>query len=174
MQNIENSHASLFRRLAALVYDGLLLFAITMVAGFLITPFMGNIEIHGQGASQSIFNPFILLYYLTVYYLFFTWFWTHGGQTLGMRAWHTRLVSAEGRLVDWKHALLRFLVSLPRWFFWIIAVGKSTGGFVIPFLSHVPNWIVYSLATVWLLIDHLPNNWRDRFSETCIINVPKN
>ncbi|MGD8784571.1 MAG: RDD family protein, partial [Thioalkalispiraceae bacterium] len=108
MQNSIKSHASLLRRLAALVYDGLLLFAVTMVAGFLITPFLGEINIENQGTNETIFNPLMLAYYLIVYYLFFTWFWTHGGQTLGMRAWHTRLLTSDGKLVNWKQALFRF------------------------------------------------------------------
>ena len=72
MQNSENSHASILRRLAALVYDGLLLFAVTMVAGFLIVPFTSTIELNSQDSTQNIFNPFLLIYNLTIYYLFFT------------------------------------------------------------------------------------------------------
>jgi len=173
MQISENSHAGLLRRLAALVYDGLLLFAVTMVAGFLLVPFTGTVEIGEQKTSQNIFNPFMLVYYLAVYYLFFTWFWTHGGQTLGMRAWHMRLVTADGNIINWKQGLFRYLVSLPMWFFWVIAIGKSSNAFVIPFLEQVPNWVIFALATIWLLVDHLPNNWRDRLTSTRVIHVPK-
>lgn len=173
MQNSENSHASLQRRLAALVYDGLLLFAVTMLAGFIIVPFTGTVEVGEQGAAQNIFNPFMLAYYLTVYYLFFAWFWTHGGQTLGMRAWHTRLVTEKGQPISWKLALLRYLVSLPMWFFWVIVIGKGTDGFVMPFIDPVPGWVLYALATCWTLIDHLPNNWRDRLTGSYIIHIPK-
>ena len=173
MKNSVISHASLFRRLAALVYDGLLLFAVSMLAGFLIVPFTSSVELSEQNASQNIFNPLMLAYYLAVYYFFFGWFWTHGGQTLGMRAWRTRLVTKQGNVLNWQQAFLRFLVSLPMWFFWIIAVGKSTEGFVIPFMQTLPNWIVFTIATAWLVIDHLPNNWRDRLTGTFIINVAK-
>ena len=119
MQNSENSHANLQRRLAALVYDGLLLFAVTMAAGFILVPFTSSIQLNDQGSSQNIFNPFMTAYYLVVYYLFFGWFWTHGGQTLGMRAWRMRLVTSEGKPVNWIQSLVRFLVSLPMWFFCI-------------------------------------------------------
>jgi len=173
MQNSEKSHASLQRRLAALVYDGLLLFAITMLAGFLIVPFTGTIEVSEQGKAQHIFNPLMLIYYLTVYYLFFAWFWTHGGQTLGMRAWHIHLLTTQAEQLNWHQALFRYLVSLPMWFFWIIAIGNSTKGFVIPGLSQIPGWIIFSIATGWLIVDHLPNNWRDRLTGTYIIHVPK-
>lgn len=172
MKNSEKSAASLQRRLAGLVYDGLLLFAVTMLAGFILVPFMGQIKLEAHGQQQSIFNPFMTLYYLAVYYFFLAWFWTHGGQTLGMRAWHTRLVKQNGQSLDWKTALIRFLLSLPMWFFWILVVAHSTGGFVIGFLDGIPNAAVYALAVIWLIVDHLPHNWRDRLAGTVIIDNP--
>ena len=176
MQNINTPHASIFRRGAAMVYDGLLLFAVTMLAGFLIVPFTGTIELIEQGeqsSSQNIFNPFMSIYYLTVYYLFFSWFWTHGGQTLGMRAWHTRLETNYGEILNWKQALVRYLISLPMWFFWIMVIGKNTGVFNIPFANLFPGWMLYIIAVAWTVFDHIPNNWRDRTSKTIIIDTPK-
>lgn len=173
MKNFDNTHASLYRRGAAMVYDGLLLFAVTMLAGFLIVPFTSTIELSDQNSTQNIFNPFMLVYYLVVYYLFFTWFWTHGGQTLGMRAWRTRLETSHGEILNWKQALVRYLLSLPMWFFWIIVIGKTTGSFNIPSADMVPNWLLYIIAVAWTVFDHVPNNWRDRKSKTKIIYIPK-
>jgi uncharacterized RDD family membrane protein YckC len=110
----------------------------------------------------------------SIYYLFFGWFWTHGGQTLGMRAWHMRLVTSEGKLISWKQGFFRFIVSLPMWLFWFLALLHKFKTFEIPFLNQVPNWMIFVLATIWLLIDHLPNNWRDRLTGTYIIHIPNN
>jgi len=173
MKNSENSIASIQRRLAGLVYDGLLLFAITMLAGFLLVPFMGEVQLQEGVKKQTIFNPLMTAYYLSVYYFFFGWFWTHGGQTLGMRAWHTKLVTLDNQALDWKISLVRFVLSLPMWFFWVLAVGKSTGGFEIKFLDSIPNELVFALAAAWLVVDHLPNNWRDKVARTKIIYMPK-
>ena len=92
MQNSENSPASLQRRLAALVYDGLLLFAVAMLAGFIIVPFTSTVEIAEQGTEQNIFNPFMLAYYLTVFYLVLDTWWSDTGYarmayTPGDRKW---------------------------------------------------------------------------------------
>jgi uncharacterized RDD family membrane protein YckC len=166
MKNSEISHASLLRRFAAMVYDGLLCFTVLVVASALALPFMG-----GKGATE--YNEILTVYFSAVLYFFFAWFWTHGGQTLGMRAWHTRLVTTGGQRVNWLQALYRYLVSLPMWFFWVMVIGKSTKGFIIPSLEQLPDWLLFLIATIWLVFDHLPNNWRDRLTGTCIVNVPK-
>lgn len=43
---------------------------------------------------------------------FFLWFWTHGGQTLGMRAWRLRIFSTNGQPIGYGRALWRLLCSL--------------------------------------------------------------
>ncbi|MDH5184728.1 MAG: RDD family protein, partial [Gammaproteobacteria bacterium] len=91
MSNIDNPDASVLKRLYALIYDGLLLIAIDMVfvllpASFLIT--FKEMDTHSSGYVATIIAATLL-----VHYLFYTWFWTHGGQTLGMRAWKLKLIS---------------------------------------------------------------------------------
>ncbi len=96
------------RRLAAAAYDTLPLFALLFVATALLLPFTG-----GEAVAPG--NPVHLLYLLVVAYLYFGWFWTHGGQTLGMRAWHIRVRAISGGAVTWKGAALRFLAALLSW-----------------------------------------------------------
>jgi uncharacterized RDD family membrane protein YckC len=42
---------------------------------------------------------------------FFTWFWTHGGQTLGMRAWKIRIEKVNGQACDARTALTHMMVG---------------------------------------------------------------
>src|SRR5690606_5619968 len=69
-------------------------------------------------------NPFFLCYLLLVCLFFYGWFWTHGGQTLGMRVWKVSLISRDGQPVNWRQAGLRFSAALFSWglfglgFFW--------------------------------------------------------
>lgn len=105
------------RRLAAIAYDTLLLLAVLFLATALALPFnLGN-----HFTSQQWFFS---LYLLIVSFVFFAWFWTHGGQTLGMRAWKIKLVSEQGLTVSWQQASVRFVVALLAWlclglgFFW--------------------------------------------------------
>jgi uncharacterized RDD family membrane protein YckC len=168
MNEIEFIPASLGRRLAALVYDGLLMFAVLVIASALTIPFTG-----GKGAEHH--SPVLTVYFLAVIFLFNGWFWTHGGQTLGMRAWRIQLLKENSEPVDWKQAFYRFLASLPFWTFVVITllVGNKTIKVGLD-LQSVPTWVFYVIAAVWLLIDQQPNNWRDRISKTRVRYFDKN
>ena len=52
-------------------------------------------------------NPFYIAYLLAISFGFYGWFWTHGGQTLGMRAWRLKALTADGQAVSWRHAIIR-------------------------------------------------------------------
>ena len=93
------------RRLGALCYDSLLLLALLFLAMAVITPFTEEATIK---AHQTIYFAYLLM----VSFLFFGWFWTRGGQTLGMRAWKIRVVNREGRAISWGQALARFVLAL--------------------------------------------------------------
>lgn len=152
----------MFRRGAAIVYDMLLGFAVFIVASALTLPFRG-----GKGATE--YSPVLSVYFVVVFYLYLGWFWTHGGQTLGMRSWRIKLTRRNDQNIDWQTALIRYAVSLPMWFCWVYVI-LATGNYSnVPFLTGLPNWLLYVIAVCWTVIDHLPNNWRDRVSGTKII-----
>lgn len=93
----------LARRLAALVYDGLLLAGVLFFASLPITILAGG-AIHG---GAHVFQ----LYLLTIIYLYSAWQWIHGGQTLGMKAWRLRVIANDGSKLGWLHSLKRFLAA---------------------------------------------------------------
>lgn len=105
--------AGLTRRLAAAVYDLFLLVGLWLVAGLALLPFN-----HGHAVDGS--NLWVRLYFLFVPYLFFSWFWRNGGQTLGMKAWRLRLRSADGAPVTWEQTIRRYLTA---WVSWLSVVG---------------------------------------------------
>jgi uncharacterized RDD family membrane protein YckC len=101
------------RRAAALIYDSLLLAALLMVftgAALFFT--------HGHALLYETVGPWVYLYraglvaVVGAYYLIN---WMRSGQTLGMRAWHLRVVSDLGRPVTLKAALLRFVCGILAW-----------------------------------------------------------
>ncbi len=100
--------ATLLRRLSAAMYDGLLLVGLLMVAGaFAIAA--------NSGEAIDSQNWLFRGYLLGVASVFYLWFWTHGGQTLGMRAWRMRLIKANGEPVRLPQALLRLPLALVAW-----------------------------------------------------------
>ena len=94
----------LWRRMACFVYEGVLLFGVVMISAYLYSTLTQQRHaLHGQLGLQA----FLFL----VLGIYFIWFWTHGGQTVAMRAWHVRLVDAHGHPVTQARALARYLLS---------------------------------------------------------------
>lgn len=94
--------------MAVVVYDALLLVAVLFFATAVVLPL-------NSGQAFSADQTFFSLYLLAVSYIFYAWFWTHGGQTLGMRAWKITLVNLDGPSVSWRQATLRFFAALLSW-----------------------------------------------------------
>lgn len=130
--------AGLGRRLLSIAYDSLLLLAILFLATLaVVIPVGGAVE-----------HPLFTIYLLTVGFLFFGWFWTHGGQTLGMRTWGLRVQCAGGHGLDWQQALVRYLAALLSW----LLIG---GGFL------------------WSLVDPERATLHDRISGTYLVRAPR-
>lgn len=90
-----------FRYFAAIFYDLLLLIAIFFLATAILLPF---------NAVEAIKSPLVFpLYLYSIGFLFYGWFWTHGGQTLGLQAWKLRLVSNSSASISWQQAFIRYL-----------------------------------------------------------------
>jgi uncharacterized RDD family membrane protein YckC len=134
--------AGLLYRLAALLYDTLLLLAVLFIATALLLPLT-----HGEAMAPG--NPFYSSYLLFVSFFFFGWFWMHGGQTLGMRAWRLQLRRIDGGPLTWWHVLLRFL-------------------------SAIPSWALLGVGFWWMLVDKRRLALHDRISETCIVRLSEN
>ncbi len=106
-QTVSVDHAGVFRRIAALVYDSFLIGAIWFgLAGIAV------ILNHGE-ALPSWANHYLLFPALVLStFLFYFWFWTHGGQTLGMRAWRLRILSNNNKTPSLAQCLKRFTVAI--------------------------------------------------------------
>jgi len=133
------SKPGFLRRLVIIFYDLLLLIALLFVATALLLPLNA-----GQAfTAQQFFFP---LYLLSVSFFFYAWFWTHGGQTLGLRAWKSQVLTLDMKPISWKQALLRFIAAILSW------------GFC-------------GLGFLWILIDKNQLSWHDRLSQTALFFV---
>ncbi len=97
--------APLLPRIAAMIYESLLVTAVLFVASFIIIPVVG--ELHA-GWQRHLFQAYIL----GVLFTYFSAFWLRSGQTLAMKTWRIRLVQANGGTLTFKQAVLRFFLAL--------------------------------------------------------------
>ncbi len=94
--------AGLARRLAAMVYEAVLLFAVGFFAAWVFFFASGGLDAT-TGWRRHLLQVFLAL----VFAGYFVWSWLRGGQTLAMKTWRVRLVDVTpGR------ALLRFALAL--------------------------------------------------------------
>ena len=135
--------AGLFRRLAAMFYDGLLLLSVLFLATLAALPLTGGEAIFDNRLHRALYQAYLLL----IWFFYFAWHWVRKGQTLGMRAWHLRVVQESGEPLTWWHALLRFMLALVS----CAALG---------------------LGFLWILLNREKASWHDRGSGTKIVVEP--
>jgi uncharacterized RDD family membrane protein YckC len=110
---ISGASAGFGRRLAALVYDLLLLAALLMIftGGALFFTHGAAVVPATAGAWVYVYRAGLLLV-IGGYYLIN---WLRSGQTLGMRAWRLRVVTDSGEPLAFKAAALRLVVGALAW-----------------------------------------------------------
>ena len=102
-QRAQFNNASFSRRMGAAFYDGLLLLALWMISTLVVIA-LNNRDAPLQGLIYQLF-----LYLESL--LFFVYFWTFKGQTLGMQVWRIQLISESGQLLNPRAALFRYVVT---------------------------------------------------------------
>ncbi len=128
----------MFKRLAAMFYDGLCLFSLFFLATLILVVFTNGEAI---ASNNLIFNLFLFF----IAYLYFVWHWVNGGRTLGMRAWHIKLINRGMDQISWKNATARFCLAL---------------------LSLVS----FGLGFAWVFFDKENLTFHDRYSNTRLIS----
>ena len=109
----------LWRRMAAFVYEGTLLFGVLFVAVYLYSSLTQQRHaLEGRTGLQAF--AFIVLA------IYFVVFWSRGGQTVAMRAWSVRLVTADGQPVSQGRALARYFASW-LWFVPALLTARLAG-----------------------------------------------
>ncbi len=96
--------SGLLRRVAAMLYDSLLVLALLMLA---TVPFIALRR--GEAVLDS---PAYQLSLILVIYVFFVGFWTTRGRTLGMQSWGLQLEDENGRVPGAARASLRFAAAI--------------------------------------------------------------
>jgi len=139
-QSTTGAAAGLFRRLAAMFYDLLLVIAVLAILTFALLPLSGGEAIltSSQGWLGRLYHALQLL----LAFGYFSLCWTRGGQTLGMKAWRIRLERMDGRSPGWGDALLRFTTGAASVLLAVFGLWRL----------RMPGWSWSDLAGVLLLL----------------------
>jgi uncharacterized RDD family membrane protein YckC len=126
---------SIRRRLATMLYEGVILFGVVFLAGYLFSTLT-------QQRSGLTHHNILAAWIGFVVGLYFVWFWTHSGQTLPMKTWRLRVVATDGSPLSVPRAIARYVLAW-LWFLPPLALHPLLG------LS-VPHTLV--LAAVWFVL----------------------
>lgn len=97
-------YISLWRRLASILYDSILVFALLMIM---------SIPFYNLNLEDNFFLKIIMqIYYYLIMQYFFVWFWVNKEGTLGMKTWKIRITSLNGKPISYKQAIIRFNMSI--------------------------------------------------------------
>ena len=136
----------LLRRLAAVLYDSLLLVALLMV---ITAPLL---LLTGGEAIDPRRNPLLEWAYrallLAATVGFFGVSWTRSGQTLGMASWRLRVLREDGGTLTWADTVRRLAAA-------------------------ALSWLALGLGWLSLLVDPARRTWHDRLSRTRVVLVEK-
>ena len=102
-------NTGLIRRLAAIIYDALLIGALLFLATI---PF---IAVRGGEPVEIGDNLYYRLVLVLVVYAFFVGFWSRSGRTLGMQSWGLQLETQDGGRPTWGTNSLRFFAAILSW-----------------------------------------------------------
>jgi uncharacterized RDD family membrane protein YckC len=141
------------------MYEGVLLFGIVFVAGWLFST-LGQMR-EAMDARRTLLQAFLFM----LFGIYFTWFWAKG-QTLAMKTWHIRIVDRAGRPVTQGRALLRYVCS---WLWFLppaaaLAPFKPTAG--------ETGVVMLGWVTVWALLSRFhPQRqfWHDALAGTRLV-----
>lgn len=147
MANLTNlPTASLWRRVAALAYDSLIVLALLMLSTLLINGVIKLVTGEFPGAYPT---SVVLTLLFVICFFYYTHSWRLGGQTIGMKAWGIYLVNLQPKPIQLSQCMLRtgmgfFSIALAGFGFW------------------------------WALVDKQQRSWHDIASLTRVVFKPKN
>ena len=152
-------YISIWRRIASLIYDIVLIIALVIVMYMPLLSF--NIE------ENTIFKITAQIYVYLIIQYFFVWFWVNSNGTLGMKSWKIKISDSNGNRISYKKAIVRFNVSL----IYFLVTG------FLAFMYYEYSEINYFLLTLSITLLSFPLVRKDRkflhdiISKTILIKI---
>lgn len=158
--NPELKTPPLARRMACWLYEGILMFGVVFIAGYLF----GTLS---QTRNAMDNRHALQAFLFVVFGIYFVWFWAKG-QTLAMKTWNIRVVDRSGHPITQARALLRYVLS---WLWFLPALAA-----VAPFNLSGPESIVIvaGWVAIWAILSRFhPQQqfWHDALAGTRLVST---
>jgi uncharacterized RDD family membrane protein YckC len=149
----------LWRRMACWAYEGILLFGVVFIAGYLFGTLS---QTRNAMDNRNALQAFLFV----IFGIYFVWFWAKG-QTLAMKTWNIRVVDRAGKAISQQRALGRYVLSWVWFLPPLVAVHpfKLTGAEVVVISG---GWIA-----VWALLSRFQVHrqfWHDVWAGTRLVS----
>ena len=152
--------APLVRRMAAFLYEGVLLFGVLAFAALVY-----GIAVHQTSGIEKRTGLIAVCFFVLGVY--FIGLWTQAGQTLAMKTWHLRLLTDRGLALSPRRALARYLASYV-WFLPPLALASAL---------QLPRAVaIFGLMGGWIVLYALSARlhprrqfWHDALCDTAIV-----
>ena len=133
------------RRFACMMYEGVLLFGVVFLAGYLFDTLT-------QSRSGLMLRPARQVCLFLAIGVYFLACWRRGGQTLPMKTWNIRLTDRNGQALRGPRMLLRYLLLWPL---------PLLTALLISGLSQISGWPSFDLLIVCAPFSHFLWTWID-------------
>lgn len=155
---------TLKRKAICLIYESLLLLAVLFIASLIFHLIVRDTE-------AAYFKPLFQIYLFVVMGYYFTWFWTHGGQTLAMQTWKMRVVTVEGGGLTKKKAIARYLCTLIGVASFVAIDYLMPFEFVTKLHLVLISFLFFGFGFIWALFDRDQQFLHDRLAGTRIVKL---
>ena len=150
------------RRMACWLYEGMLMFGVAFIAGYLF----GTLS---QTRNAMDNRNFLQAFLFVVFGIYFVWLWSKG-QTLAMKTWGITVVDRFGQPITQFRALLRYLLS----WLWFLPALAAVAAYKLSGAESVV--IVLGWVLVWAILSRFhPQQqfWHDAMAGTRLISTPR-
>lgn len=160
--NPELKAPPLVRRMACWLYEGLLMFGVVFIAGYL---FGSLSQTRNAMDNRHALQAFLFV----VFGIYFVWLWSKG-QTLAMKTWGITVVDRSGHPITQARALLRYVLS----WLWFLPALAAIAPFTLSGSESVV--IVLGWVAVWGILSRFhPQQqfWHDALAGTRLVSTPR-
>lgn len=156
---LEMKTPGLWRRMACWLYEGMLLFGVVFLAGYLFSTL-------SQSRNAMDNRHALQAFVFVIFGIYFVWFWAKG-QTLAMKTWHIRIVDRQGKAITQTRALGRYALS----WLWFLPPLMALSPFQLS--GGESAVIIIGWVIVWALLSRFhPQGqfWHDAWAGTRLIS----